>query len=190
MRDRIFREISEYLPEGAAELTHRSEILALLEQTEFAMRWHYQPGHLTASAFIVDPSSRRLLLHHHRRLGRWLQMGGHLEQGEAPERAALREGFEESGLADLRLLVDRIIDLDVHDIPATATEPAHRHFDLRYLVGTDSPWEITIDPGESHALGWFALGEAASLMAEPCSSRAVEKIRRILAQLWPDSPTV
>lgn len=115
-------------------------------------------------------------------------MGGHLEQGERPAGAALREGFEESGLADLRLLVDRIIDLDVHDIPASSKEPAHRHFDLRYLIGTDSPWKIAMDARESHALGWFALDEAASLMDEPCSSRAIDKIRRILARWWSDSP--
>ena len=187
MRKQLLEEIRGLEVVDSAERKHQGEILALMAEPDFASRNHFLPGHITASAFVVDPAAERLLLHHHRRLGRWLQMGGHMEAGESPRDAALREASEESGLRDLRLLVDRIIDVDVHDIPASPREPAHRHFDLRFLAATRSPSEIVIDPAESLALRWFGLDEAIVLMNEPCSGRAVEKIRRILAQ-WSDSP--
>src|SRR5919106_547396 len=79
----------------------------------------------------------RVLLLHHRKLGRWLQPGGHADPGESSgETVALREAREETGLAGLNLhpQAPRPFDVDVHDIPARGGEAAHQHLDLRYLV--------------------------------------------------------
>jgi len=130
----------------------------------------------SASCFIVDPAGR-LLLHEHRRLGRWVQMGGHLEAGEDPLQAALREGAEESGLGDLRLLSDSIADLDVHAIPAGKGEPRHSHFDVRYIAHTASPESIVADARESRNLMWFDLRRAEEVMAGEESLRVIRKIR-------------
>jgi hypothetical protein len=63
------------------------------------------PGHITASALLLDEGSGRLLFHYHKRLNRWLQVGGHMEDGEVdPAETALREAMEETGLADLRFV--------------------------------------------------------------------------------------
>ena len=145
------------------------------------VRNHFAPGHVTASLFILDPASAALLLHHHRRLGRWLQMGGHVEAAEDPATAALREGQEESGLTDLELLPG-IFDLDVHAIPAGKGEPDHLHFDVRYLARTASPDRITIDRNESNDLAWVPLDEAVALMNEEASSRVIRKIERFLRE--------
>ena len=101
------KEVRDFETLDSDEERHRREILDLLQNPDFASRNHFQPGHITASAFVIDPVAQQLLLHHHKRLGRWLQMGGHLEPGESPRTAALREASEESGLRDLRLMVDR-----------------------------------------------------------------------------------
>src|SRR5438132_4780501 len=94
----------------AYEGPYREAFLHLLRTTpEPYSRSQFVPGHITASCFIIDRAGR-LLLHHHRRLNRWLQMGGHLEPGEDPAEAALREGAEESGLHDLSLIADEIAD--------------------------------------------------------------------------------
>src|SRR5688500_14085880 len=106
MRDALLREIRAYKPEDAAEARGRDAVLHLLSLDGFATRSHFTPGHITASGFIVDAGGARVLLHHHRRLNRWLQMGGHLEPGETPGAAALREAGEESGLSDLYFLRD------------------------------------------------------------------------------------
>lgn len=105
--------------------------------------------------------------------------GCHVEAGEHPADAALREGAEESGLDDLELFPG-ILDLDVHGIPAGKGEPDHLHFDVRYLARTRNPEGITIDADESNDLAWVPLADAVSLMNEEASSRVVRKIERFL----------
>src|SRR5262249_20133798 len=124
---------------------YRDAFLQLLRITPApCSREQFEPGHITASCFILDGAGR-LLLHHHRRLDRWLQMGGHLEPGEDTVTAALREGEEESGLRDLELVLSDIADLDVHVIPAGRGEPEHRHYDVRYIARTHSADAIAAD---------------------------------------------
>jgi 8-oxo-dGTP pyrophosphatase MutT (NUDIX family) len=100
-------------------------------------------------------------LHRHRRLGIWLQPGGHLDPGETPWEAAVREASEETGLP-LRhpLAGPRLVHVDVH--PAAA---GHVHLDLRYLVET-SDHEPRPPPGESQEVRWFAWPEALALADE------------------------
>lgn len=180
--DVLLDELRAYASVDEAEESHRQAMLALLEEgTEPFSRAHFVPGHFTASCYIVDGESR-LLLHHHRRLGRWLQMGGHVEGDEGPSAAALREGFEESGLGDLRLAPRAILDLDVHRIPAGKGEPDHDHFDVRYLARTSQPEAVTIDIGESNELAWVTLDRALDLMPGPESLRAIRKIDRLLRE--------
>ena len=107
-------------------------------------------------------------------------MGGHVEAGEDPVTAALREGAEESGLTDLELVSDAIADLDVHVIPAGRGEPEHRHYDVRYIARTHAPDSIAADVRESNHLAWFDLDRAAALMQGEESLRVIQKIRRVL----------
>ncbi len=103
--------------------------------------------------------TRRVLLHHHRRLDAWLQMGGHDEGESDPRATARREGAEESGLSDLVLLSPAILDVDVHPIPAGKGEPPHLHHDVRYALATrdagrDPPGRGRVDrPALVHARG-------------------------------------
>src|SRR6266568_5061366 len=109
----LLDDLLRHTPADELESRHREAIIALLTSTADPFSRHsFVPGHVTASCFIVDPAAGRLLLHLHRRLGRWLQMGGHLEPSESATDAALREGGEESGLDDLALS-GGIADLDV-----------------------------------------------------------------------------
>ena len=172
----LLAHLERYRPADALEARHREAIAALVGSASGAFdRAHFAPGHVTASCFIVHGST--LLLHHHRRLDRWLQMGGHVEADERPVDAALREGSEESGLEDLTLAIDGIFDLDVHVIPAAKGEPEHRHFDVRYIARTASPGAVVIDRAESNDVAWVPLERAEALMNEAGSSRVIQKIR-------------
>ena len=174
----LLADVERHRPADVMEAGYQSEFRALLAMPGDAFgRAQFTPGHITASLFILDQSAGAVLLHHHRRLGRWLQMGGHVEEGETAAEAALREGREESGLQDLRLLGDAILDLDVHTIPAGRGEPDHVHFDVRYLAHTLDPAKITMDLNESNQLAWIPLDDAESLMSEAASSRVIRKIR-------------
>jgi 8-oxo-dGTP pyrophosphatase MutT (NUDIX family) len=179
--ERLLAELQRYEASDPAEDRHRAAMIALLAESDAFSRAHFAPGHFTASCYVIDGGGR-LLLHHHRRLDRWLQMGGHVEGGESPELAALREGQEESGLRDLALAPDGIFDLDIHGIPAGKGEPDHDHYDVRYLARTASPDAVTLDRAESNDLAWVTLDRAAELMPGSESHRVLRKIERLLRE--------
>lgn len=179
----LLQQVRQHRAADALEEQHRRAFLELLALPgDTSARSHFAPGHVTASVYVVDPATATLLLHHHRRLDRWLQMGGHLEPGETPQEAALREGREESGLSDLRLVTDAIVDLDVHFIPAAKGEPGHHHYDVRYIATTAVPQSIAMDDAESKGLAWLALDRAETLMQEAAATRVIAKIRRMLEE--------
>jgi 8-oxo-dGTP pyrophosphatase MutT (NUDIX family) len=119
----------------------------------------HAPGHFTGSAWLVSNDGERVLLTHHRKLGRWLQLGGHADGDNALARVALREAEEESGLQDLVVEAD-IFDLDRHLIPARANEPAHWHYDVRYVVRATGS-EVFAVGDESLNLAWRTVGTIA-----------------------------
>lgn len=175
--------LATFEPGDDVERGHLASITRLLESSSAPFSRHsFVPGHITASAFVVDLAGTRLLLHHHRRLDRWLQMGGHVDEGEHVVDAALREAREESGLDELALTAPAPFDLDVHAIPAAKGEPVHLHFDIRYIVRASRPDAIRIAPDESNALRWFTFDEAIAAMASPESQRAIAKIRQKAGQ--------
>jgi len=177
----LLEELRSYRAADAREAEHHRALLDLLSYgKEPFSRKEFAPGHITASCFIVDPAARRVLLHHHRRLDRWLQMGGHVEGDESIVDAALREAAEESGLPDLELLGDGVVDLDVHDIPAGKGEPGHTHFDVRYVARTLQPQAISVDRTESNELAWVELDRAIEMMNEEGSRRVIMKIRKMM----------
>ena len=135
-------------------------------------------GHITASAWIVDASHTRALLMHHRKLGKWLQPGGHADGDFDVRRTALREAREESGLRSLRLAQNRIYDLDVHAIPARPGEPAHDHYDVRFAFEAD-PAEPLVVNEESKELAWVALDALASYGADESVLRLARKTARL-----------
>jgi 8-oxo-dGTP pyrophosphatase MutT (NUDIX family) len=131
-------------------------------------------GHLTASAWIVDPARQRTLLTHHHKLDRWLQLGGHVDGNPNLAEAAMREAREESGLAGLRLVSPEIFDVDRHRIPARGDEPEHWHFDVRFLIEADPAEPLAIS-SESKDLAWVALNEVARLNPSESLARMVRK---------------
>ena len=147
--------LARYAPRDAAQAEVRARMLDFIERhPRDAHRRELAEGHLTAAAFVVDARRERALLTHHKKLGRWLQLGGHCDGDPDLARVALREGREESGIEGLAL-DPTPIDLDIHPIPARPGEPAHLHYDVRFLA-TAPPGAVEVASSESLALGWFA----------------------------------
>ncbi|MET9360542.1 NUDIX hydrolase [Streptomyces sp. NPDC006632] len=131
-----------------------------------------EAGHLTASALVIDPTHGRVLLTLHKKLGMWLQMGGHCEPGDATvAAAALREAEEESGVAGLSLLPGGPVRLDRHPIPA----PCHWHLDVQYAA-LAPPGAVEAISDESLDLRWFGYDEVAAV-ADTSVVRLVEATR-------------
>jgi len=146
----------------------------------------FHPGHVTASAWIVSRETRAVLLTHHRKLDRWLQLGGHTDGESDVLAAALREAREESGLAELRALPAGagpvILDLDVHEIPAHGDEPAHQHHDVRFLLESSERLPLARQRAESKALAWFPAAGIEARLSEESLARMARKAARWLAQ--------
>jgi 8-oxo-dGTP pyrophosphatase MutT (NUDIX family) len=135
-----------------------------------------QIGHLTGSTWIVDRERKRTLLTHHRKLNKWLQLGGHADGELDPLAVALREACEESGLKKLRVVDEAIFDVDRHLIPARKTEPDHWHYDIRFMIEAD-PDEPIVVSDESHDLAWIEIARMADYNAEESMLRMARKTR-------------
>jgi 8-oxo-dGTP pyrophosphatase MutT (NUDIX family) len=129
-------------------------------------------GHVTASALVALPGASQFLLLWHRKLARWLQPGGHLEPSdESVFAAALREAREETGIESFAFPIGgRILDVDVHPIPAHGPDPAHFHYDIRHLF--TAPESLPSLPKDC---ALFTLDQARAAGIDDSLARALRK---------------
>ena len=177
-RASLLAELRAYVPADAREAAMRARLVAFVAAHPDAFERTLVTGHVTASAWVVDAARTRALLVHHRKLGKWLQPGGHVDGDPDVRGAALREAREESGLTSLRFAGVGIYDLDVHRIPARPGEPAHDHYDVRFALQAD-PAEPLVANEESHALAWIALGDLPAYGADESVLRLARKTATI-----------
>jgi 8-oxo-dGTP pyrophosphatase MutT (NUDIX family) len=130
-------------------------------------------GHVTGSAWLVDATGVSVLLTHHRKLDRWLQLGGHSDGDPDPLRVACREAEEESGLSVVPVST-ALFDVDIHPIPGRKTDPAHHHFDLRFALRVSGDGRFAVSD-ESHALAWVKIADLSRYTTEESMLRMARK---------------
>ncbi len=162
-----FQHYTQQWPDEG-DVAHFVDLLAIGERS--FMR-EARDAHFTGSAWLVSADGERVLLTHHRKLGRWLQLGGHADGDADLARVALREAEEESGLDELSVEPEPF-DLDRHRIPARGDESEHWHYDVRYVVraGTNERFVVS---GESNALAWRPIREIAD---DPVSDASLRRM--------------
>ena len=180
--DSVREQLSGYRPANATEATFVERMLELSRAEGACERVHFAPGHFTASAFVLSPDRRDLVLIHHKKLGIWVQPGGHVEPSDDDLiGAARREVAEEVGLSDLEPLANpdggAVFDVDIHLIPARKADPAHEHFDVRFAFVAKTRELVHSD--EVADLRWVPLSEVEQMGTDESVLRAVNKLRAL-----------
>ena len=182
--DWLREQLSGYQPANATEAAFVQRMLELTRAEAACERSHFEPGHFTASAFVLSPDRRDLVLIHHKKLGIWVQPGGHIEPSDGDLLgSARREVLEEVGLAELEAISggagSLLFDVDIHSIPARKADPAHEHFDVRFAFVAKT--RKLVHSEEVADLRWVPLHEVEQMGTDQSVLRAVEKLRALSA---------
>ncbi|MFT3780444.1 MAG: NUDIX hydrolase [Nibricoccus sp.] len=165
-------------PLDAHEAAMTADMIRFVETHPDCAERSLKIGHLTGSAWIVDRERKRTLLTHHRKLNKWLQLGGHADGELNPLAVALREAREESGLTRLSVVSEAVFDVDRHLIPARKEDPDHWHYDIRFMIEAD-PEEPLLISDESHDLAWIEIARMAEYNDEESMLRMARKTLRV-----------
>jgi 8-oxo-dGTP pyrophosphatase MutT (NUDIX family) len=176
VEERLRGQLLAYRARWPEEVAVVDAFLELLDDAADPFVRERLAGHFTGSSWLVSGDGRRTLLTHHRKLQRWLQLGGHADGERDLAQVALKEAEEESGLSGLVLADAGIFDLDRHWIPERGQVPGHWHYDARYVVraGTDEAFVVS---EESLSLAWRPIAE---LLDEP----GLDPSMRRMAAKW------
>ncbi len=153
-RRKLLELIRDYSERYGDEVACTERFTAFLAYCPECFQNDCWAGHVTGSAWVVDPAASSVLLTHHRKLDRWFQLGGHSDGDPDPVAVATREAIEEGGVS-VSLLDTTIFDLDIHAIPARKNDPEHFHFDVRFVFQAHSR-DFRVS-AESKALAWVPI---------------------------------
>jgi 8-oxo-dGTP pyrophosphatase MutT (NUDIX family) len=164
----------QHTPSDQNELQMWRDTIQFIEQQPDCFERTLSIGHVTGSAWIVDPKAQKVLLMHHRKLDRWFQPGGHADGESDILKVALKEATEETGLTAVKIPRQAIFDVDVHLIPANPREIAHYHYDIRFLLEADATLPL-IQNAESKQLAWIPYDQVAEYNASESIVRMLRK---------------
>lgn len=179
LRESAISILGEWRAPDPAQDSLRHAVLAFVHGRDDACRRECVPGHVTASALVLDHTGSRVLLTLHPRLGRWVQLGGHCDEDDADVvAAALREATEESGVDGLRIETE-LAAVHVHPVTCSLGVPT-RHLDLQFVAHAPAGARIAISD-ESDDLRWWpadALPDGTDHALAYLVSRALRRASR------------
>lgn len=179
-RQELLQLLKDYQTRFMDELAFVNRSIAFVEQNTEVFIRELMPAHVTGSAWVVNQDRTRVLMMHHKKLDAWYQPGGHADGDSDILRVALRETAEETGIgpSEIKLVSDRIFDVDIHTIPPQGTDPAHEHIDIRFLIEINDQLPV---PGndESHDILWIDLQSVSRYNRNRSTYRMLEKTRAL-----------
>ena len=170
-RGALIAQLEAFSPWNEQEEKDRALILACLNGIESIFTRENTIAHMTASAWVVNPTREKALMAYHNIYNSWSWLGGHAD-GECDLLAvALREVKEESGLKTVRPLLNKPFSLEALTVDGHVKGgkyiSSHLHLNITYLLEADDAQAIAAKPDENKAVGWFSLDEAVAASSEP-----------------------
>lgn len=155
-RKNLIEKLQKYRASGEIEELDRIKILEFVKSHKDCFKRSLTSGHITGSCWLENFDGTKFLLTKHKKLGVWLQLGGHADGDNDIIRVSLKEAHEESGLKNIELVSADIFDLGVHLISPYKDVSAHFHYDIRFLLRASNSNEKISMSDESTDLNWFS----------------------------------
>lgn len=172
--------LKHYNPQTEQEKNFKGRMLRLYrDKSNLAFMRKSIEAHFTASAWIINPENREVLLIHHKKLNKWLQPGGHADGEVDLEKVARKEAREETSLHNLQLATSDVFDIDIHLIPEHKGIQEHYHYDVRFAYFCTCKDDTQIN-SESNSFQWIKIDQVKTLTKEPSILRMVKKTKSIL----------
>ena len=150
-------QLENYQPSSTRQQEIKNKFINLLSEGSIAFTRDNINRHFTGSGLLFNQEQNKILLTHHKKLAKWLQLGGHCDGDESALHTAFIECQEESGIQDLSIISPNIFDLDIHLIPQYNDIKAHYHYDVRYLIKANCSEDTISTSDESLDLKWYDL---------------------------------
>lgn len=187
----LLEELEQYRPWNEQEERDRTELLRRLRSGEDLYTRDNSAGHLTASAWVVSPDRRRVLMAYHNIYDSWSWLGGHADGDRDLLAVAAREVREESGLTAVQPVSRSIYSVEILTVDGHEKRGAyvssHLHLNVTYLLEADPADPVRCKPDENSRVGWFGLEEAVAASSEPWfRERVYRKLNEKLAQFPPE----
>lgn len=181
----ILTALKKYNTSFENEVSFIQKIIYFIKSTPNCFDRTHLEGHVTGSAWLLNPDGTKVLLTHHKKLNRWLQFGGHSDGESNTWNVALREVTEESGIQNIQFVSSDIFDVDIHTIPENSkkNEPEHKHYDIRFLLR--APTEVFTISDESNLLKWVTLQELSGMAERKEISPSMERMMKKWVKLMP-----
>lgn len=155
-RQQLIQKLNHYRLLFVDEQKKIDDILTFIDTNKNCFDRELSVGHITASSWLENHDGELALLGLHKKLGIWVQLGGHADGDSNTLAVAVREAQEESGIQEIEPVSEEIFDVDIHLIPARLNEPEHFHYDIRYHLRVTRDVEYRVND-ELHGLKWMSV---------------------------------
>lgn len=185
---KLMKQIENYQPWNEQEARDKEEFLRRLKSGEELFDRTNHSAHLTASAWVVSPDRKQVLMAYHNLYDSWAWLGGHADGKDDLLKVAIQEVREESGLNIVKPILQDIYSLEILTVDGHEKKgkyvSSHLHMNVTYLIEADPQDEVRNKPDENSKVGWFKLEEAIMKSTEEWfKSRIYAKLNEKLLTL-------
>jgi len=178
--DTLVQSLISYAQKNPHDECVSQEIISWIQKhREFAFRRENLEGHITASLLVMNHEKTKLLLMKHKKLGLWLQFGGHADGELDIFSVALREFHEESGITSSPIVFSGIFNVHIHEIPAHKNIASHKHYDILYLATISEDTVFSRQEDEVDDIRWFEIEGIEKYIGEKRMLAMIEKIKSL-----------